>query len=472
VKTDADIDLETAGVPELQEAMASGRTTSELLVRGYLDRIERYDRRGPAIHAVRRLAPDAVEQAKARDDARGGGDVRGPMHGIPLLVKDNIDVAGLPTTAGSLALEHSIPDRDAALVTRLREAGAVILGKANLTEFANFMAEDMPSGYSSLGGQVLNPYDASLTPCGSSSGSGAAAALGLATVCVGSETDGSILCPCDAQSLVGVKPTLGLVASEGILPIASSQDCAGPMARTVYDAAALLGALSGEDFVSSLDAGALRGACLVVPAVPADLHTEERELFDAALQVLRDRGARLVDARELPATDEFDVLHYEFARDLGAYLARLPEGAPMRSLADIVAWNEAHADVALKYGQARLLAAVAVDHDAGHRAYAAMRARDLAVATEHGVDSVLGAHDAQAVVVPSWHSAGVAARAGYPSVIVPAGYRRSSRRPFGLTFLGTARTEARLLSFAYDYEQASRLRRPVSEINPSLLRDA
>jgi amidase len=469
---DAGIDLETAGVPELQMAMASGRTTSASLVRGYLDRIERYDRRGPAIHAVRHLAPDALDQAKARDAERSGGDVRGPMHGIPVLVKDNIDVAGLPTTAGSLALEHSTPDRDAALVTRLREAGAVILGKANLTEFANFMADDMPSGYSSLGGQVLNPYDVSLTPCGSSSGSGAAAALGLATVTVGSETDGSILCPCDAQSLVGVKPTLGLVSGEGILPIASSQDCAGPIARTVYDAAALLAAMSGQDFVSSLDLGALQGASLAVPAAPADLHTEDRELFDAALQVLRDRGARLVDVQELPTTDEFEVLHHEFARDLGAYLARLPEGAPMRSLADIVAWNEAHGDVALKYGQARLLAAVAVDHDAGHRAYAAMRARDLSVASEHGVDSVLGAHDAQAVVLPSWRGAGVGARAGYPSVIVPAGYRRTSRRPFGITFLGTARSEARLLSLAYDFEQASRLRRPVSEINPSLLRDA
>jgi amidase len=476
VTTDADddagIDLETAGVPELQQAMASGRSTSALLVRGYLERIERYDRRGPAVHAVRRLAPDAVEQATARDAERSGGAVRGPMHGIPVLVKDNIDVAGLPTTAGSLALEHSTPDRDAALVTRLREAGAVILGKANLTEFANFMADAMPSGYSSLGGQVLNPYDTSLTPCGSSSGSAAAAALGLATVTVGSETDGSILCPCDAQSLVGVKPTLGLVSGEGILPIASSQDCAGPITRTVYDAAALLGALSGEDFVSSLDLSALQGACLAVPAPPVGLHTEDRELFDAALQVLRDRGARLVDVQELPATDEYEVLHHEFARDLGAYLARLPDGAPMRSLADIVAWNEAHADVALKYGQARLLAAVAVDHDAGHRAYAAMRARDLAVASVHGVDSVLGAHDAQAVVVASWRAAGVGARAGYPSVMVPAGYRRSSRRPFGLTFLGTAHSEASLLSLAYDYEQASRLRRPVSEINPALFRDA
>ena len=452
--------------------MESGLLTSEALVRGYLDRIERYDRRGPAVHAVRLVAPDAVEQARARDDARARGEVRGPLHGIPVLIKDNIDVAGLPTTAGSLALEHSTPDRDAVLVTRLRDAGAVILGKANLTEFANFMADDMPSGYSSLGGQVLNPYDTSVTPSGSSSGSAASAALGLATVTVGSETDGSILSPCNVQSLVGVKPTSGLVSGEGILPIASSQDCAGPMTRTVYDAAVLLGALTGDDFVSSLDSAALQGVCLVVPAVPDDLHADDRELFDAALQVLRDRGAQLVDVRALPTTDEFEVLHYEFARDLDAYLARLPEGAPMRSLADIVAWNEANAGAALKYGQARLLTAVAIDHEAARRSYDAMRARDLAVASVHGVDSVLGAHDALAVVMPSSRGAGLGARAGYPSVIVPAGYRRTSRRPFGVTFLGTARSEATLLSLAYDYEQASLLRRPVSEINPSLLRGA
>jgi amidase len=473
VTTDRDIELETAGVAELAEAMARGRTTSVALVRGYLDRIERYDRRGPAVHAVRLIAPDAVEQAESLDEARSRGDVRGLLHGIPVLVKDNIDVAGLPTTAGSLALEHSTPDRDAALVTRLRDAGAVILGKANLTEFANFMADDMPSGYSSLGGQVLNPYDASVTPSGSSSGSGAAAALGFATATVGTETDGSILSPCNVQSLVGVKPTSGLVSGEGILPIASSQDCAGPITRTVYDAAVLLGALVGDDFASSLDSAALQGVSLVVPAVPDDLHADDRELFEAALEVLRVRGALLVDVRgALPVTEELEVLHYEFARDLDAYLARLPEGAPMRSLAEIVAWNEAHAGAALKYGQARLLAAVSIDHETARRSYVAMRARDLAVASVHGVDSVLGAHGAVAVVMPGSRGAGVGARAGYPSVIVPAGYRRTSRRPFGVTFLGTARSEATLLSLAYDYEQASLLRRPVSEINPSLLRGA
>jgi amidase len=464
-----DLDLETAGVADVQAAMTAGATTGADLVAGYLARIEALDRRGPAVHAIRCLAADAGDQADRLDDERRAGRTRGPLHGVPVLVKDNIDVAGLPTTAGTLALEHSVPDHDAALVTRLRAAGAVVLGKTNLTELANFMAEQMPSGYSSLGGQVLNPYDVSLTPCGSSSGSGAAAALGLATVTVGTETDGSILCPSDAQSLVGLKPTLGLVSGEGILPIATSQDCAGPMCRSVADAAALLGALTGQDYAGALRPGVLDGARLAVPPPPEDLHAADRELFEAALGVLRDLGAVTVDVPPLPETDETPVLHHEFSRDLDAYLARLPAGAPIRTMAELAGWNEAHSATALKYGQAHLLTALAVDHAAEDAAYRANRARDLAVAGEHGIDATLAASAAAAVVTPSWHGAGVAARAGYPSLVVPAGYRRSGRRPFGVAFLGPARSEALLLGFGFGYEQAARARRPVSEVNPSLL---
>jgi amidase len=464
------LDLETAGVAQVQEAMDTGSVTSAQLVQGYVARIEALDRRGPAVHAIRCLSPDAEEQAERLDVERTQGRTRGPLHGVPVLVKDNIDVAGLPTTAGALALEHSVPDRDAGLVARLRDAGAIILGKTNLTELANFMADQMPSGYSSLGGQVLNPYDASLTPCGSSSGSGAAAALGFATVTVGTETDGSILCPSDAQSLVGLKPGLGVVSGEGILPIASSQDCAGPMCRTVADAAALFGALTGTD-PGALRTGALRDIRLAVPPPPEDLDPADRELFDAALAVLRELGARTVDVPPLPETDESPVLHYEFARDLDAYLARLPDDRPIATMAELVAWNDAHADAALKYGQAHLLTALAIDHVADQAAYHANRARDLAVAGLHGIDATLKAADAAAVVTPGAGSAGLAARAGYPSLIVPAGYRRSGRRPFGVTLLGPARSETFLLSLGYDYEQAASARRPVSAVNPSLLRE-
>jgi amidase len=465
----ATLDLETASVADVQEAMAAGATSSAELVAGYLARIDALDRHGPAVHAIRCLAPDAADVAEGLDAERRDGRVRGPLHGVPVVVKDNIDVAGLPTTGGALALEHSVPGGDADLVTRLRSAGAVVLGKTNLTEMANFLAQDMPSGYSSLGGQVLNPYDVSLTPCGSSSGSGAAAALGFATVTVGTETDGSIICPTQAQSLVGFKPTLGLVSGTGILPIATSQDCAGPMCRTVADAAALLDALVGRDVVGLLRPEALDGVRLAVPPLPDDLHADDRELFDAALQVMRELGATTVDVPALPETDETPVLHYEFARDVDAYLARLPVGSPVRTMAELAAWNEAHADQALKYGQAHVLAALDVDHEADRVAYLANRARDLAMAGEHGIDATLLASGAVAVVTPGWHGAGQAARAGYPSLTVPGGYRRTGRQPFGVTFVGPAGADALLLGLGFGYEQASRARRPVSRVNPSLL---
>ncbi len=475
------IDLETAGVADVQTAMDAGTLTAEQLVLAYLDRIARYD---PLVRAVRCLAPDALDEARALDAERAATGPRGPLHGVPVLVKDNIDVAGLPTTAGSVALRDNVPGGDAVLVTLLRDAGAVILGKTNLTEFANFMAREMPSGYSSLGGQVENPYDTTITPCGSSSGSGAAAALGLSTLTVGTETDGSILCPASMQGVVGVKPTVGLVSRSGIIPIAPSQDTAGPMTRTVHDAAVMLTAMAAPDdgdaattvagrpaavdYADQLGSVALQGLRLAVPELPDDLSKADLELFQQAKLVLEGVGVVLVPVPALVQTDELPVLLHEFGPALAAYLATVPD-PPVSDLAGVVAYNRDHATIALKYGQAILEEALAVDHGADADSYAALRARDAAIAGEHGIDAVLAAYDVTALLVPGAEGCGVGARAGHPSVTVPAGVRTHGRRPFGVTFMASAWSEAQLLSIAYGYEQLSEARVPVSQANPWLV---
>ncbi len=475
------VDLETAGVADLQQAMDAGSLTAEQLVLAYLDRIARYD---PLVRAVRCLAPGALDEARALDAERGATGPRGPLHGVPVLVKDNVDVAGLPTTAGSVALRDNVPGGDAALVSLLRDAGAVILGKTNLTEFANFMAREMPSGYSSLGGQVENPYDTTITPCGSSSGSGAAAALGLATLTVGTETDGSILCPASMQGVVGVKPTVGLVSRTGVLPIAPSQDTAGPMTRSVHDAAVMLTAMAAPDdrdaattvagrpvavdYVDQLGSVALQGLRLAVPEPPDDVHKADLELFEQAKRVLEGAGVVLVAVPALVQTDELPVLLHEFGPSLAAYLATVPD-PPVSDLAGVVAYNREHATIALKYGQAILEEALAVDHDADVTSYAALRSRDAAIAGEHGIDAVLAAYDVAALLVPGAEGCGVGARAGHPSVTVPAGVRAHGRRPFGVTFMADAWSEARLLSIAHGYEQLSKARVLVSQANPWLV---
>lgn len=485
------VDLETASVAELSALMDAGRITSVSLTRAYLRRIEELDVRGPALNSIRAVNPAALEEAAVADERRTNGGPQGPLLGIPVLVKDNIDVLGMPTTAGSVALADSWPGQDAPLVARLREAGAVILGKANLTEFANYLTLGMPSGYSSLAGQVLNPYDLSQTPSGSSSGSGAAAAAGLAAVAIGTETDGSILSPATATSGVGVKPTLGMVSRTGIVPIASSQDTAGPMTRTVADAAALLtvvagpdpqdvatldNPLDGYDFTADLSTTALRGARIgVVAGQVPDEGSDERTLWDAALAALTERGATLVDVA-LEARDRYDVgspvLSYEFKRDLNAYLARLPEGAPVRTLADVTVFNEAHAEIALKFGQTLAVAAQAKDlspDSADTVEYKAARAQDLADSKDR-IDAVLARHDVSALLFAGSGSSSIGAKAGYPSITVPAGYLAGNRRPFNITFLGPAWSEPTLIGYAHDYEQATRLRRPPSAVNPTLVR--
>jgi amidase len=479
------IDLETATVAGLQQALTGRRVTSEQLVDAYTERIEALNTRGPGLNAIRVLNPRAKTEAEQADQERRRGRVRGPLHGIPVIVKDNIDVTGLPTTAGALALERSFPRGDAFLVSRLRAAGAVILGKANLTEFANFTTNGMPSGYSALGGQVLNPYDASQTPSGSSSGSAVASAASLAPVTVGTETSGSILSPSVANSLVGVKPTVGLISRTGIIPIAASQDTAGPMTRTVRDAAALLTALTGidpedpatetsrhvlgTDYTAGLKTDALRGVRIGVASAPTG---NQGEAFNRALDVLRAQGATTVDVTVQTGGLPPSILNYEFKRDLNAYLARLPGNAPMKTLDDVVQFNLANAGAgAIKFGQTLLVASNQIDlNDPAARAeYEANRDNGISMARER-IDSVLQAQDLDAILFSGNGSAGIGARAQYPSVAVPIGYDPANGRPFGMTFLGTRYTEAPLLSYAYAYEQASQTWRPPTAVNPSLFR--
>src|SRR5467141_954916 len=342
----ADFDLEETTIAQLQEAMRTGARTSHSICAAYLARIAELD---PKLHAVLETNPDALTVADRLDAERKTGHVRGPLHGIPVLIKDNIATADrMMTTAGSLALVGRAPPRDAVVAERLRAAGAVILGKTNLSEWANFRGNQSSSGWSGRGGQCKNPYALDRNPCGSSSGTGAAIAASLAAVGVGTETDGSIVCPSSACSLVGVKPTLGLISGAGIIPISHSQDTAGPMCRTVTDAAILLGVLAERDYGSSLDPNGLKGARIGVARKKCFGYSPEADaLVEAAIDVLRRQGAIIVDPADIPHLGEYDdseltVLLYELKADLAAYLAAWAPGGPMRTLADLIAFNEAN----------------------------------------------------------------------------------------------------------------------------------
>ena len=478
-----------ATIDDVQHAVAAKRLTYRELVRQYLDRIERYDRNGPRINSVRHVNSKAVEIAAERDRARR--KPHGPLYGIPVLLKDNINTVDEPTTAGSLALEGFTPPYGAFLVKKLRAAGAVIIGKGNLTEWANYLTNGMPSGYSSLGGYVLNPYDPRpapggdgrpvITPGGSSAGPGAAIAANLAMVSVGTETSGSILSPADSDSVVGIKPTVGLISRTGIIPIAASQDTAGPMARTVRDAAILLGVLAGpdpadpataqaaglaySDYTPFLKDDALKGARVGVPRAGYldTLDAGQKSLMEDLLGKLKGLGAIVVDA-DIPTVKDLKAFHssvmrYEFKRDLNAYFATLGPDAPVKSLADVIAFNSAHKAAALKYGQTIAIASDKVDLAADKPAYKADRAKDLGLAKEEGLDYVINKYRLDAVVFFSSQGASIAAKAGYPSVIVPAGYL-SKGVPYGLTFTGPAFSEPTLLGLAYAFEQATHARKP------------
>jgi amidase len=482
------IDLETVTVADLGRLLDAKKISSADLTQRYIDRIHELNSQGPSLNAVRTVNPNALNEAKAADAILRGKGPHGPLVGIPVLIKDNIDVKGMPTTAGSVALARSYPAVDAPLVTGLKKAGAVILGKANLTEFANYLTSGMPGGYSSIGGQVLNPYDTSQTPSGSSAGPGSAAAAGLAPLTVGSETSGSILSPAAANSVVGIKPTVGLISRTGIVPIAASQDTAGPMTKTVADAAAELTAMTGadpldpataanpllgHDFTRDLSTSALKGARIGVVAsqVPA-ADTDNRKLWDASVAALQAQGATLVPVT-LDTSSSIaggsTVLSYEFKRDLNTYLSRLPENAPMKTLADVIAYNNAHAAAALKFGQVLALASEAKDlapDSADTVKYKSDREQDL-LDSKSRIDAVMHDKCLTALLFANSGSAGIGAKAGYPSISVPAGYQASNRRPFNIAFLGQAWSEPALVGYGYAFEQATKLRQPPSQVNPS-----
>ncbi|NNM35445.1 MAG: amidase [Gemmatimonadetes bacterium] len=485
-------ELDEATVDELQAAMESGEMSARSIVQAYLDRIEALNRQGPALHAIIETNPEALDLADALDEERRTQGPRGPLHGIPVALKDNIDTHDrMTTTAGSLALEGSIPPRDAFIVERLREAGAIVLAKANMSEWAYFRGERASSGWSARGGQCKNPYALDRNPCGSSSGSGAAAAANLAALTIGTETGGSIMCPSSSNGVVGIKPTVGLWSRSGIIPISHSQDTAGPMCRTLRDAVLLLGPLTGvdprdaataasegraqTDYSAALDPDGLRGARLGVVRSFPGFDPDTLELFEQALQVMEAAGAVLIDPANLPDAAWNDalpltLLEYEFKADLNAYLETLGPDAPVRSLADIIAFNEANADREMPYfGQERMLASQArgpLTDPEYLQAVETVQRRTR----EDGIDALMDEHSLDALVAPTrspaWltdhimgdrldggSSAGPAAIAGYPDITVPMGFVEGL--PVGLSFFGRAWSEPVVIRVAYGYEQAT-----------------
>jgi amidase len=471
---------EEATIVHLQEAMVSGELTSKDVVLIYLDRIAQYDKQGVALNSILEINPDALQIAEALDVERAKKGPRGPLHGIPVLVKDNIDTNDkLHTSAGSLALANSYAAEDSFVAAQLRKAGAVILGKTNMTEWANFMTENMPSGYSSRGGQVLNPYGPGKWDVGgSSSGSGASVAANFTAVAIGTETSGSILSPASSNSIVGIKPTVGLVSRTGVIPIAHSQDTAGPMARTVTDAAILLGAITGvdesdpatltsvdrsrTDYTVFLDPNGLKGARIgVARDIYFDrLNEDQKAIMNAAIDKLKSEGAVIVDPVTIPSASQkwdYNVLVYEFKPDLNAYLHKLSPNVAVHSLKEVIEFNNYHADATLKHGQTILIESEATSGTLTESAYINSRARDLYLSQTEGIDHVMDEHDLDALLFPANWGASIPAKAGYPSITVPGGYTPEGE-PLGVTFTSKAYSEPTLIKLAYAYEQATKNR--------------
>ncbi len=485
--------FEEATITELHDRMNRGELTSEELIGWYLQRIESIDRSGPSLNSIIELNPDALLTARALDEEWQESGPRGPMHGIPVILKANIDTADrMRTTAGSLALKNHTPLEDAFVVSRLRDAGAVILGKANLSEWANFRSDRSSSGWSSIGGQTHNPYDTTRNPCGSSSGSAVAVAANLTVTAIGTETDGSVVCPSGVNGVVGIKPSLGLVSRSGIIPIAHSQDTAGPMARTVRDAAILLGAMTGTDPTDPLSAAANLSSIDYTANLTADALAGKRigvirsfygsgsnpdveAILTASIDALKKQGVEIVDEINLEADAMWDaegiVLDYEFKADLALYFER--SGAPFKTLTDIIEFNAAHADTVMPiFGQDRMLSADESGGLSDDKYLNALKTSKRLART--GIDDALSEHNLDALIAPtngpawvtdhvngdSFHvsSSSYAAVSGYPNVTVPAGF--VSGLPIGLSFIGTMNSDKALIEIAYAFEQATAVRRP------------
>jgi len=490
-------ELDEVTITELQNGMKSGKYTALSLTKKYLQRIQEIDKQGPMVNSVIEINPEALAIAAALDrERKDKGSSRGPLHGIPVLIKDNIGTADrMMTTAGSLALLGSTPAQDSFVAKRLREAGAVILGKTNLSEWANFRSNHSSSGWSGRGGQTRNPYALDRNPCGSSSGSGAATAANLCAVAIGTETDGSVVCPSSTNSLVGIKPTVGLISRAGIIPISHSQDTAGPMCRTVTDAAILLGVLTGIDqrepatsagqgrvltnYAESLDPNGLKGARLGIVRKSFGFNDAVDKLMNDLIAEMKKLGAVIVDPTDIPTAGKFDdseleVLLYEFKADLNAYLSGLGAKAPVHSLQEIIEFNEKHRDQEMPYFGQDVFTKAEAKGPLTEKAYLDALKQNREMTRDQGIDFVLREHKLDALIAPTggpawptdWingdHFTGgyssASAVAGYPHITVPAGYVHGL--PVGISFFASAYSEPTLIRFAYAFEQATKVRRP------------
>ena len=487
-------ELDEITITELQDGMKSGKFTARSLVEKYTARIEEIDKRGPAVNAIIEMNPDAASIAEALDRERKDKGPRGPLHGIPVLVKDNIDTADhMMTTAGSLALMGSKPPKDSFVVQRLRAAGAVILGKTNLSEWANIRSSHSTSGWSGRGGLTKNPYALDRNPCGSSSGTGAGISANLAAAGIGTETDGSIVCPSSSNGLAGIKPTVGLVSRGGIIPISHSQDGAGPMCRTVRDAAILLGALTGvdpddaataasagkaqTDYAQYCDPNGLKGARIGVARKYFGFNDSVDALMEQSLDVLKKAGAILVDPADIETLGKFDdtellIFMYELKADLNAYLARLGPGAPVRTLKDIIDFNDRNRQKEMPYFGQDLFVKAEAKGPLTEKEYVDAVAKNHQLARTEGIDALMDKNHLDAIVAPTgspaWltdlvngdHVAGgssnAAAVAGYPNINVTAGYLAGL--PVGISFFGRAWSEPVLIKLAYSFELATKAR--------------